>query len=84
MIPQNLIATLSSILANHPLLSLGVAIVLVIFLWKKPWEFLKFALMVALLIGGIYFSMQLGSSAKYGAKSKHTMATETEEKMSGN
>ncbi|SHO53433.1 hypothetical protein [Desulfopila aestuarii] len=82
MIPENLTATLYSIVTYHPLLTLGVAFVLAIFLWKKPMDFLKFALMAAILFGGIYAAMQFGQSAKSVTHNKHIMATETEKKMS--
>lgn len=82
MIPENLTATLYSAATNYPFLSLGAALVLAIFLWKKPWEFIKIAAMAALLFGTIYLAIQLGPSAKSVTRDKHTMATETEKKMS--
>ena len=82
MILENLTATLFANVTNHPLLACGVGLVLLVFLWKKPWEFLKFAVMALVLIGGIYAAMQFGDSAKSFTQNKRTMATETQKKMS--
>lgn len=82
MIPENLATSLYSLVTDHPLLALGAGLILVIFLWKKPWEFLKFAAMALILFGGIYAAIQFGQSAKSFTHNKHTMVNETEEKMS--
>ena len=77
-----IIPTIVALGKQYPIPSFIVLLVLVVFLWKKPWEFLKFILIFGLVGIGLYFAVQLGDSARVGTEGKHTMATETEKQMS--
>jgi len=70
-----------NLITTYPIPALAIGIVLAIFLWKKPWDFFKFALMAAILAGGIYAAMQFGQTAKYGTDSKKTLAEQSEEEL---
>ena len=69
---------------QYPIPTVAIGLVLVIFLWKKPWEFMKVALLGIMVGIGLYFVVQLGDSATSGARDKHTMATETQELLESN
>lgn len=78
---DTLVSQLTTFLSVYPLLGIAIGLFLLIFLWKKPWDFVKFAVLGVLLFGAIYGAIQMGKSAKSGVDNKHTMTTETEQKM---
>lgn len=65
----------------YPLPALAIGVILAIFLWKKPGEFFKFALMVSVLVGGIYAAIQFGQTAKHGTDGKKTLTDKSEEAL---
>lgn len=70
-----------SFLTAHPAIAFGICAFLGVFLWKKPWDFLKFVFLIFILIAGLYGAMRFGETAKEGVRNKHTMATETQEQL---
>ncbi len=80
---DNLYAVIRSFMLNNQLIALGILICLVLFLWKKPWEFFKIAAAIAALLAGFYVFTQLGQSANFGSQKKHDITTERTEKMFG-
>jgi len=70
-----------SFFAAYPWIALVLVIVLAIFLWKKPWVFLKFALGLAVLAAGIYVFSYLNESAFVGAAKKSEITVEREERL---
>lgn len=68
-------------LITNQLITLGLLIVLALFLWKKPWEFFKSVAMILILIAGFYVVTQLSQSANFGVKQKHSITTEREGKL---
>lgn len=72
-----------SFMLNNQLVALGILIGLVLFLWKKPWEFFKAAAAIGVLLLGLYVFTQLGQSANLGSQKKHDITTERTEKMFG-
>lgn len=74
---NNLLATCQ----QYPIPAVGVLLVLAVFLWKKPGEFLKFALIFGVIGIALYLGSQLGESGESGTSGKHTLTTQTEEAM---
>ncbi len=69
-------------LATHQILSICIAVVLVLFLWKKPKEFFKFSLFILAMILLFYIGTLMNNSMLGGVDDKHQMINETESKMS--
>lgn len=78
----NIIPTIVALGKQYPIPSFIVVAVLVVFLWKKPWEFLKFIIILGLVGIGLYSAVQLGDSARVGTEGRHILATETEKQLS--
>lgn len=70
-----------SFLVSNQLIALVIFVVLAVFLWKKPWTFLKVTLWVLALFVGIYIFSYLNESAFIGASKKHEITTEREEQL---
>ena len=68
-------------LTTHQLISLGIAVALAIFLWRKPKEFLKFTLFVLAMILLFYVGTIVNDSMLKGVESKHQGIKETHEKI---
>jgi Ca2+/Na+ antiporter len=68
-------------LITNQLITLGLLIVLALFLWKKPWEFFKSVVMILVLIAGFYVVTQLSQSTNFGVKQKHSITTEREDEV---
>ena len=70
-----------SYLLNHPLVGLGLAAFLGLFLWKKPSEFFKLMLFVVVLNGVLYVGSYVTGSMGVGVAKKHEITTEREKEL---
>jgi len=68
-------------LISHQLVSLGIVIGLVLFLWRKPKEFFKFTLFTLGLIVVFYILTLLNQSMLIGVEKKLDITTERENKL---
>lgn len=71
-------------LYTHQIVAACIGVVLLIFLWKKPWEFLKWAGIAVGLLALFYVFTVMTESARIGTDIKHEITTEREEKLFGN
>ncbi len=65
----------------NQLVALIIFVFLALFLWKKPWDFLKCTLGLLALLAGIYVFSFLNDSAFVGEEKKQDITSEREETL---
>lgn len=81
---SDIYSTAHQFVVGYPVIAGIIGIVLLVFLWQKPWEFLRIFLLVLILAGAAYYFTFLTSSADFGAEQKRAITTEREEKLENN
>jgi len=71
-----------SFLITHQLVSLGILIILALFLWRKPWGFFKLTLVVLGLMMLIYVVNLFDESVLSGFGNKKQMIHKSESELS--
>lgn len=74
-------SSLYSFLFSHPLIAVGILIVLGLTLWKKPSGFFKLMLFVVALNIVFYVGSFLVGSMNFGVDKKHEITTEREKEL---
>ncbi|WP_136795905.1 MULTISPECIES: hypothetical protein [Desulfosediminicola] len=84
MILSDIYATIYQFIVSYPIIAAIVGVVLLVFLWQKPWEFLRITILVLIIAAAGYYFALLTMSADYGSDQKRAITTEREQQLEAN
>lgn len=84
MILSDIYSTIQQFVISYPIVAAIIGVVLLVFLWQKPWEFLRICILVLIISAVGYYFMLLTMSADFGLEQKRAITTEREQKLESN
>lgn len=81
MLISDILSPIQQFIVSYPIVAAIIGVVLLVFLWQKPWEFLRIFILVAILAAAGYYFALLSISAEFGEKQKHSITTEREQQL---
>jgi len=81
MIFSDIYWSIHQFVTSYPIIAAIIGVVLIVFLWQKPWEFFRIFVLVLILVAAGYYFALLTSSADLGSEHKRAITTEREEQL---